>query len=89
MIRKWIILLLIGGFFLSVLSMKDDIVIAEKSNAKVGFYVNEKQKQHSHNNLPYTGERKQDNELLISGVSILLIVTGMISYKTLMNRERI
>lgn len=87
--RKWFLLLLIGGFLLYVLSMKEDIVVAEKSNAKVGFYVNDKKKQPLNSNLPYTGENKQDNELLISGISILLIVTGMISYKTLMNRERI
>lgn len=88
--RKWFLLLLVSCFFLLYSAeIETDIVNAERSNAKIGFYESKKGTPESKHNLPNTGENRQENELQISGISILFIVTGMISYRTLMNKERI
>nr|WP_242586651.1 LPXTG cell wall anchor domain-containing protein [Enterococcus sp. DIV0869a] len=62
---------------------------AENSKATIGFYEVDKKDQHTAGNLPKTGDDQRNKELLISGISILLFITGMIAYRILNNEERI
>lgn len=86
--RKWIQLLIISCCFVYLIGTGESYA-AENAKATVGFYEIKKKEQRETDALPSTGERPTEKILLISGVSILLFITGMISYRILMNGERI
>ncbi|OEG15166.1 hypothetical protein BCR23_10025 [Enterococcus quebecensis] len=81
--RKWLQLLVLCSYFFSLTEMKESQA-AENSKASIGFYEVDNKEQR----LPKTGDDQQNKELRISGISILLFITGMISYRTLKNEER-
>lgn len=86
--RKWLKLFVISGYLI-YFSIMDISYAKENSKTTVGFYeVNEKEPDKT-SLLPQTGEDPTNNVFLISGISILLFITGMISYRILKNEERI
>ncbi|WP_455295708.1 hypothetical protein [Enterococcus crotali] len=82
--RKWVQLLIISCYFVYLIGMNESYA-AENAKATVGFYEIKKKEQRETDALPSTGERPTDRILRISGISILLFITEMISYRILMN----
>lgn len=86
--RKWRQLLLIGGYFIYLVGMNESYA-AEKGKVTISFYDETGYEAHKTYNFPKTGEDSPKNVVRISGISILLVITGMISYRILNNEERI
>ncbi|MGX7273308.1 LPXTG cell wall anchor domain-containing protein [Enterococcus haemoperoxidus] len=84
---KWLVLLLCC-YFLYLTEMEESYA-QENTKVTVGFYEVDEKEQQAIGFLPKTGDKVQNTVLLISGVFILLFVTGMVSYKSLKNKERI
>ncbi|WP_207695279.1 hypothetical protein DOK67_0000820 [Enterococcus sp. DIV0212c] len=85
---KWLQWLLICGYFIYLIGMNESHA-AENSQVTVGFYEEKEKEAQKTHSFPKTGEDSPNKVLLISGISILLSITGMISYKILNNEERI
>ncbi|WP_086330971.1 LPXTG cell wall anchor domain-containing protein [Candidatus Enterococcus mansonii] len=85
---KWVQVFLLCCYFLYLTEMKESHA-EEKAKATVGFYEVDKKEQRPSKGLPKTGETGRNKELLISGISILFVIAGMISYRNFKNEERI
>ncbi|WP_348921177.1 LPXTG cell wall anchor domain-containing protein [Enterococcus rotai] len=85
--RKWVYVVVISTCFVFFLEMKASYA-AEDGKATVVFYEVKKTEQHETDAFPRTGEASSNQVLLLSGISILLFITGMISYRILTNEER-
>ncbi|MGX7412267.1 hypothetical protein [Enterococcus caccae] len=85
--RKWLQIVIIITCLVYFFEMKSSYA-AEDSKATVGFYEIEKKEQHETKTLPDTGEASTSKVLSLRGISILLFITGMISYRILKNEER-
>lgn len=86
--RKWLQLLLVSSYFIYLIGMNESHA-AENNKVTVGFYEEKQKASHKTHKLPQTGEDSPSHVLQISGISILLVITGMISYRILNNEERI
>jgi len=86
--RTWLQVIAISTCFVYLLEMQSSYA-AEDGQATVSFYKTEKKEQRDTKVFPYTGENASNKMIVLSGISILLIITGMISYRILTNEERI